>query len=56
MFDHEQQVPLSRFRRELNSWMRFFEKNPEKVIILTRNNITVSTIVSPSRYKNIRSV
>ena len=53
MFDYEVQVPISRFRRELNRWMRFIETNPENPIILTRNNIAIAAVISPSSYKEL---
>lgn len=51
MYDYEIQVPISRFRRELNTWIRFIGKNPESSIILTRNTIAVAAVVSPSWYE-----
>ena len=54
MFIYEINVPLSRFRRELNAWMRFNEKNPESSIILIRNNIAIAAVVSPSRYTELK--
>lgn len=54
IFQYEVNVPLSRFRRELNSWIRFIDKNPENSIMLTRNNNVVAVVVSPSRYKELK--
>lgn len=47
-------VPISRFRRELNTWMKFIDENPENSIMLTRNNKVVAVVVSPSRYKELK--
>jgi len=54
MYQYEVKVPLSRFRRELNSWMRFIDENPHNSIILTRNKQVVAAVVSPSRYKVLK--
>ena len=53
MFKYGVNVPISRFRRELNSWMRFTEKNPENTIYITRNNKVVYVAVSPLHYENL---
>ena len=56
MSQYKVNVPLSRFRRELNSWMRFIDNNPENSIMLTRNNKVVAAVVSPSRYKELKTI
>lgn len=47
-------IPISRFRRELNKWMRFIENNPEEVLFLTRNKIKDGVITSPEWYEKVR--
>ena len=56
MFQYEVNVPLSRFRRELNSWMRFIDKNPKNSIMITRKNRVVAVVVSPSRYSELENL
>ena len=53
MFKYGVNVPISRFRRELNSWMRFIDKNPENTIYITKNNKVVSVAVSPLHYERL---
>ena len=55
MFKYNINIPLSRFRRELNAWMRFIEINPEKTIYLTRNNKVVTAVISPIAYDKLTS-
>jgi hypothetical protein len=54
MFNYGVNVPISRFRRELNSWMRFLEKNPENTIYLTKNKKAVICVISPQQHENLR--
>jgi PHD/YefM family antitoxin component YafN of YafNO toxin-antitoxin module len=51
MFKYIVNVPVSRFRRELNAWMRFLENEPENTIHVTRNNKVVLIAISPQRYE-----
>ena len=53
MFKYSANVPLSRFRRELNSWMRFLDNESENTIYITRNNKVVYVAVSPLHYENL---
>lgn len=53
MFNYGVNIPISRFRRELNSWMRFLEKNPENTIYLTKNNKVVFSAISPEQHEKL---
>lgn len=53
MFNDGVNVPISRFRRELNSWMRFLEKKPENIIYLTKNNKVVISVISPQQHERL---
>ncbi len=46
-------VPLSRFRRELNTWMRFLDNEPENTIYITRNNKVVYVTISYQHYQRL---
>lgn len=46
-------IPLSRFRRELNKWVRYIKNNQEDVIYITQNNKIFGVILSPNRYNTI---
>lgn len=45
---------MSRFRRELNQWLRYIQKNPESKITVTRNNKHVGVLIPPSTYSNFK--
>ena len=49
MFEYSVNIPLSRFRRELNTWMRFLDGEPDNAIYITRNNKVIFVAVSPQR-------
>jgi len=53
-FKYSVNVRVSRFRRELNTWMRFLEKEPKNTIYLTRNNKVVISVISPHQYEKLR--
>jgi len=45
---------MSRFRRELNQWLRYVQNNPESKIVVTRNNKNVGILMPPSTYSKIK--
>jgi len=47
-------IRMSRFRRELNQWLRFVQNNPESKIVVTRNNKHVGVLIPPSAYSKIK--
>ena len=53
MFKYSVNIPLSRFRRELNSWMRFLDNEPENTIYITKNNKVVYVAISQLKYENL---
>jgi len=53
MFNYNVNVPVSRFRREPKTWMRFIEKNPEITVFLTKNNKVIISAISPQQYKKL---
>ncbi len=50
MNNDEKFIPIHRFRRELNKWMRYVSKKPKTTIILTRNNVKTLIVISPKKY------
>lgn len=40
-------VPVSKFKRELNKWLRYIDKYPNNKIIISRNGCKVAVMVSP---------
>ncbi len=53
MFKYSVNIPLSRFRREHNTWKRFFDKNPDNTINLTRNNKVITVVITPRSYEEL---
>jgi PHD/YefM family antitoxin component YafN of YafNO toxin-antitoxin module len=49
-------IRMSKFRRELNQWLRFVQNNPESKIVVTRNNKHVGVLIPPSTYSKIKKV
>ena len=47
-------IRMSRFRRELNQWLRFVQNNPESKITITRNNKHVGVLIPTSTYSKIK--
>ena len=52
-FKYGVHIPISRFRREINSWIRFIDKNPDNTIYITKNNKVISVVVSPMYYEKL---
>ena len=53
-FNYSVLIRMSRFRRELNQWLRFVQNNPESKILITRNNKHVGVLIPPSTYSKIK--
>ena len=49
-------IPISRFRRELNTWMLFLKQHPENPVYITRKNKVVLVAISPLKYEELASV
>lgn len=47
-------IPVSRFRREMNKWMRYIDNNKEDVLFITRNKTIDGVITSPEWMENIQ--
>ncbi len=45
-------LPVSKFRRELNKWMRYINNHPDEVIHISRNKKRVGVIMSPELYND----
>lgn len=50
-FNYSVLIRMSRFRRELNQWLRLVQNNPESKIVVTRNNKHVGVLIPPSTYR-----
>jgi len=46
-------IPLSRFAREQNQWMRYINNNPDDVIYITRNKLDYVVVMSPKLYDSL---
>ena len=46
-------IPLSRFAREMNQWMRYINNNPDAVIYITRNKLDYVVFMSPTLYESL---
>ena len=46
-------VPQSRFRRELNKWLRYLENNPLDTIYVTRNKKDIGVMISPEQFHTL---
>lgn len=53
-FNYSVLIRMSRFRRELNQWLRFIQNNPESKIVVTRNNKHVGVLIPPSTYSKLK--
>jgi len=53
-FNYSVLIRMSRFRREINQWLRYVQNNPESKIVITRNNIHVGVLIPPSTYSKIK--
>ncbi len=53
-FNYSVLIRMSRFRRELNQWLRYVQNNPESKIVITRNNKHVGVLMPPSTDSKIK--
>lgn len=53
-FNYSVLIRMSRFRRELNQWLRFVQHNPESKIVITKNNKHIGVLIPPSSYSKIK--
>lgn len=48
-------IPLSRFRRELNSLLKQLKDDSDLVIMVTRNNKQVFVLISTKQYEELNN-
>ena len=53
-FNYNVLIRMSRFKRELNQWLRYVQNNPESKIVITRNNKHIGVLIPPSTYSKIK--
>lgn len=46
-------VPVSRFTRELNKWLRYVDKYPEEAIRVTRNGVEEFILMGYDHYNEL---
>jgi len=49
-------VAMSKFRREMNKWIRHINNNPYDVIIIHRSGLRIAAFMSPALYNEFNDL
>ena len=46
-------IPQSKFRREMKKWLRYIDKNPDEIIVITSRNIEPVCMINYKTYEKL---
>jgi PHD/YefM family antitoxin component YafN of YafNO toxin-antitoxin module len=46
-------MPQSKFRREMKKWLKYIDKNPDEIIVITSRNIKPVCMINYKTYENL---